>query len=122
MDLMIKRLTNAAKNAAASIGAESVENILHRTPASIITPEVTDIIAEVIKEELGPQALIPPITTVGGEDFFWYPKEKPELKTGFIALGEDAQPGLHDPNMHFDHSALPNGVKLHVGLVKKILG
>ena len=122
MDLMIKRLTTAAKNAAASIGAEAVENILHRTPASIITPEVTDIIAEVIKEELGPQALIPPITTAGGEDFFWYPKEKPELKTGFIALGEDAQPGLHDPNMHFDHSALPNGVKLHVGLVKKILG
>lgn len=119
---MIKRLTNAAKNAAASIGAESVENILHRTPASIITPEVTDIIAEVIKEELGSQALMPPITTAGGEDFFWYPKEKPELKTGFIALGEDAQPGLHDPNMHFDHSALPNGVKLHVGLVKKILG
>ena len=122
MDLMIKRLTNAAKNAAASIGAEAVENILHRTPASIITPEVTDIIAEVIKEELGPQALIPPITTAGGEDFFWYPKERPGLKTGFIALGEDAQPGLHDPNMHFDHSALPNGVKLHVGLVKKILG
>lgn len=105
-----------------SFGAEAVENILHRTPASIITPEVTDIIAEVIKEELGPQALIPPITTAFGEDFFWYPKEKPELKTGFIALGEDAQPGLHDPNMHFDHSALPNGVKLHVGLVKKILG
>ena len=122
MDLMIKRLTNAAKNAAASIGAEAVENILHRTPASIITPEVTDIIAEVIKEELGSQALIPPITTAGGEDFFWYPKERPGLKTGFIALGEDAQPGLHDPNMHFDHSALPNGVKLHVGLVKKILG
>lgn len=122
MDLMIKKLTNAAKNAAASIGAEAVENILHSTPASIITPEVTNIIAEVIKEELGSQALIPPITTAGGEDFFWYPKEKPELKTGFIALGEDAQPGLHDPNMHFDHSALPNGVKLHVGLVKKILG
>lgn len=122
MDLMIKKLTNAAKNAAASIGAEAVENILHSTPASIITPEVTNIIAEVIKEKLGSQALIPPITTAGGEDFFWYPKEKPELKTGFIALGEDAQPGLHDPNMHFDHSALPNGVKLHVGLVKKILG
>lgn len=69
--------------------------------------------------------MIPPITTAFGEDFFWYLKERPGLKTGFIALGEDAQPGLHDPNMHymhFDHSALPNGVKLHVGLVKKILG
>ena len=55
MDLMIKKLTNAAKNAAASIGAEAVENILHSTPASIITPEVTNIIAEVIKEELGLQ-------------------------------------------------------------------
>lgn len=122
MDLMIQKATEAVKNAAASIGATVEEHILHRTPASIITPEVTDMIAEVIKEELGDNALIPPITTAGGEDFFWYPKERPEIKTGFIALGEDAQPGLHDPHMHFDHSALPNGVKLHVGLVKKILG
>ena len=34
----------AIQNAAASIGAEAVENILHSTPASIITPEVTNII------------------------------------------------------------------------------
>lgn len=122
MDLMIKKLTTAAQNAAASIGATAKENILHRTPASILTPEITDLLADVIKEELGEQALIPPITTAGGEDFFWYPKERPQLKTGFVALGEDAQPGLHDPHMHFDHSALPNGVKIHKGIVKKILG
>lgn len=66
--------------------------------------------------------MIPPITTAGGEEFFWYPQEKPEQETGFIALGEDVQPSLHDPNMHFNHSALPNSVKLHVGFVKKILG
>lgn len=122
MELMMARLTAAATQAAASIGAEAEEHVLHRTPASIITPEITDLIADVIKEELGEAALVPPITTAGGEDFFWYPKERPHVKTGFIALGEDAEPGLHDPNMHFDHSALPNGVKLHVGLVKKILG
>ena len=122
MDQMISRLIAAAKHAAASIGAKAEEHILHSTPASIITPEVTEIIAGVIKEELGEEALIPPITTAGSEDFFWYPKERPQLKTGFIALGEDAEPGLHDPHMHFNHDALPNGVKLHVGLVKKILG
>ena len=75
-----------------------------------------------IKSELGEKACIPPIVTAGGEDFFWYPKMKPELKTGFIALGEDAESGLHDPAMHFNHDALPYGVKIHKGLVKKFLG
>lgn len=122
MDLMIQKVDIAAKGAASSVGATAEQHILHRTPASILTKEITDMLADVIKEELGKDALIPPITTAGGEDFFWYPKERPELKTGFVALGEDAQPGLHDPNMHFDHSALPNGVKIHKGIVKKILG
>ncbi len=122
MELMIQKLRTAAENAAASIGAKADFTILHQTPASIITPEITDMIGEVIKEELGEAAYIPPITTAGGEDFFWYPKMKPELKTGFIALGEDAEPGLHDPAMHFNHDALPYGVKLHKGIVKKVLG
>ena len=122
MELMIQKLRGAAENAAASIGAKADFTILHQTPASIITPEITEIIGEVIKSELGEKACIPPIVTAGGEDFFWYPKMKPELKTGFIALGEDAEPGLHDPAMHFNHDALPYGVKIHKGLVKKLLG
>lgn len=122
MELMIQKLRGAAENAAASIGAKANFTILHQTPASIITPEITEIIGEVITSELGEKACIPPIVTAGGEDFFWYPKMKPELKTGFIALGEDAEPGLHDPAMHFNHDALPYGVKIHKGLVKKFLG
>ena len=122
MELMIQKLRAAAENAAASIGAKADFTILHQTPASIITPEITEIIGEVITSELGEKACIPPIVTAGGEDFFWYPKMKPELKTGFIALGEDAEPGLHDPAMHFNHDALPYGVKIHKGLVKKLLG
>lgn len=122
MELMIQKLRAAAGNAAASIGAKADFTILHQIPASIITPEITEIIGEVITSELGEKACIPPIVTAGGEDFFWYPKMKPELKTGFIALGEDAEPGLHDPAMHFNHDALPYGVKIHKGLVKKFLG
>lgn len=122
MDAMTAALRRAAREAAATIGATVTEEILAETPASIITPEVTGLIAGVIREELGDAALIPPITTAGAEDFFWYPKKCPELKTGFIGLGTGALPGLHDPAMHFDTSALASGVKLHKGLVKKILG
>lgn len=122
MDTMLERLEKAARSAAGSIGASIKWNIECLTPASIITPEVTDIISNVIRDELGEAALIPPIVTAGAEDFFWYPKERPNLKTGFIGLGADVEPGLHDPAMHFDHSCMPNGVKLHKGTVKKILG
>ena len=122
MELMIEKVKTAAAHAAASIGATAEVTVMNQVPASILIPEITDMLAEVIKEELGEKACIPPITTAGGEDFFWYPKERPNLKTGFVALGEDAQPGLHDPAMHFNTDALPNGVKIHKGIVKKILG
>ena len=122
MDLMLKKLKTAAENAAASLGATAELKIHNITPASIITPEITDLLTEVISEEMGASALIPPITTAGGEDFFWYPKLKPELKTGFIGLGADVEPGLHDPAMHFNTDCLENGVKLHKGAVRKILG
>lgn len=122
MDSMIEQLHRAAENAAASIGASIDWKLNNITPASIITPEVTDLIADVIREELGEDALVPPITTAGGEDFFWYPRKRPHLKVGFIGLGADAEPGLHAPGMHFNHDCLPNGVKLHKGAVKKLLG
>lgn len=122
MDTMLERLHTAAESAAASVGASIRWKIHNMTPASIITPEVTDLIAGVIREELGEAALVPPITTAGGEDFFWYPRKKPSLKTGFIALGADVEPGLHDPAMHFNHDCMPNGVKLHKGAIRKILG
>lgn len=122
MDTMMSELRRAAEHAAASVGASIQWTVNNITPASILTPEVTDLIAGVIREELGEDALVPPITTAGGEDFFWYPRKRPNLKTGFIGLGADAEPGLHAPDMHFNHDCLSNGVKLHKGAVKKILG
>ena len=122
MDTMVAQLRRAAENAAASVGASITWTVNNITPASIITPEVTDLISEVIRSELGEAALVPPITTAGGEDFFWYPRKRPQIKTGFIGLGADVEPGLHAPDMHFNHDCLPNGVKLHKGAVKKLLG
>ena len=46
MELMIQKLRGAAENAAASIGAKADFTILHQTPASIITPEITEIIGK----------------------------------------------------------------------------
>lgn len=122
MDSMLAQLRRAAENAAATVGASIEWKINNITPASIISPEVTDIISDVIREEMGEEALVPPITTAGGEDFFWYPRKRPSIKTGFIGLGADAEPGLHAPDMHFNHDCLPNGVKLLKGAVRKILG
>ncbi|MFR8828630.1 MAG: hypothetical protein ACLVHE_03330 [Dialister invisus] len=91
MELMIQKLRAAAGNAAASIGAKADFTILHQIPASIITPEITEIIVEVITSELGEKACIPPIVTAEGEDFFWYPKMKPELKQDSSASGEECR-------------------------------
>ena len=71
---------------------------------------------------LGEAGVTAPIYTPGGEDFFFYTREKPSLKAGFWGLGVNAVPGLHHPDMHFDTDALENGVKILKIATKKLLG
>ncbi|WP_408010093.1 M20/M25/M40 family metallo-hydrolase [Pseudalkalibacillus sp. A8] len=48
--------------------------------------------------------------TPGGEDFHFYPKNKPDIQATMVGLGTGLTPGLHHPNMTFNLSSLKNGV------------
>jgi len=42
----------------------------------------------------------------------------PGLRSAYIGLGCDAEPGLHHPDMHFDLAALPKGVAILIKAVE----
>ncbi|MEF9943223.1 MAG: hypothetical protein RR758_03455, partial [Burkholderiaceae bacterium] len=61
-----------------------------------------------------------PIVTPGADDFHRYKIAKPSLKAGFVGLGANLTPGLHDPKMSFDRAALADGTKILVAMVNKL--
>ena len=123
MDEMKKKFDAAIHHGAAAVGAEitGIETAFE-TPASVLDPEITQLLADVITDKLGADALIPPSEGGGGEDFFWYTRTYPQLRAGFTGMGAAADPGLHHPDMHLDTTQLEKGVLVHVGTVEKLLG
>ncbi|MFZ3588849.1 hypothetical protein ACOI1C_06095 [Bacillus sp. DJP31] len=54
----------------------------------------------------------------GGDDFHFYTIKRPHLEATMLGLGCNLVPGLHHPNMTFDHVALLDGTAI---LAKAVL-
>lgn len=65
-----------------------------------------------IVDALGEENLREAPVSPGAEDFHYYTVERPHIKATMLALGCDLKPGLHHPQMQFDHSALAKGVEI----------
>lgn len=122
MDLLTEKVQQAIRAGAATVGATAETSLSTPMPAAEFDTRIIDILSESITEALGAKALHPPIQTPGSEDFNFFKKRKPTIEAGFIGLGCGLVPGLHHPDMHFELSAMDNGVKILVTAAKKILG
>lgn len=121
MQELIAKSDQAIKLAASTVGASAVTSIKAGVPAAEYNQEVVDLAREAIRNVLGESGLLDPITTPGGEDFHIFVQEKPNLKAGYIGLGCNLTPGLHDPTMKFDRAALRYGVDILSFMIKKLL-
>ena len=90
-------------------------------PGAEYHPEIITLAREAIRTVLGETGLLEPVVTPGGEDFHNFAQAKPSLRAGYIGLGCDLTPGLHDPAMKFDRSALIHGVDILIHMVEKLL-
>lgn len=122
MDELISKITLAIESCGAAYGAKVITEIVKQIPAAIIHDDVTAIINQSISEVLGEKNTLPPKSTAGGEDFFFYPLLCPNVKSGFWGLGTNLSPGLHHPEMKFDLESLENGVSIFKRAVSKVLG
>ncbi len=121
MDKLLGSLTKAVENASASVGAKGTTRVKGGVPAAEYDAEMVAVAREAISSVLGPDGVLAPIVTPGGEDFHFFAKKYPHIKAGYIGLGCDLKPGLHHPGMSFDQKALPLGAGILVEVVRRIL-
>ncbi len=102
-----------ATGIATTFGAAAEVAVREAYPAVYNDPAACDFIAGVVRDVLGPEAVIEHGPTMGGEDFAYYLQKVPGA---MIRLGVDA-PGrphvmLHQPQYDFNDDALPTGMKV----------
>lgn len=122
MSDLLKQIEHAVMTAGSVNRAEVTLSPQASMVAAEACPEFERIVEEAIVEALGEQGLVPPPVTPGGEDFHFYKKSYPNLKSTMVGLGTGLEPGLHHPNMSFEHDSLLNGVKILSLAIEKVMG
>ena len=117
LEELVKKTKHAIHTAVNSIGA-TAEIEEFGTPAAAYDKELMELVKKSITEVLG--SCSEPLQTNGCDDFHHYTKEL-KIKTAFIGIGADLKPGLHSPDMSFDHKALIYGRDIIAKLILKRL-
>lgn len=89
------------------------------TPAAEVSETAMKIADAAIRDILGDAATAPPVHTTGADDFHFYTIKKPELHAAMIGIGADLTPGLHHPNMIFNHKALDIGARVLANIIRR---
>ena len=89
------------------------------TPAAEVSEEAAALAEEAIREAVGEESFAPAIITSGSDDFHFYTIHRPKLKAAMIGIGADLGPGLHHPDMSFNHDALDVGAKVLACTLRK---
>jgi amidohydrolase len=122
MEELIQKVIRAVEAGASTVGAEASVTVKGGVPAAEYTNEIIEVAKQAIIDVLGQKALLDPIVTPGGEDFHYFIKRKPSLKVGYVGLGCDLTPGLHNASMTFDRAAMEDGVKIWLHMVNRLIG
>ncbi|QAS53518.1 M20 peptidase aminoacylase family protein [Halobacillus litoralis] len=103
-------------------GASVEVNLKSDAKAAVLNDDAVTYMERGIERAAGPEALNPVIETTGGDDFHFYTIKRPDLKASMLAIGCDLQPGLHHPQMAFDHKVMPEASRILVETVMETLG
>ena len=121
MLMLRQKVKEIIENTAKVYGAAATSHIVGTCPAAEADPSLLKLTQNVIINELGREGLLPAANITVGEDFNFFKQERPQLKTASLGIGCDLEPGLHDPEMHFEHSALEGAIKVLTKLTQKLL-
>jgi len=113
MTLVDKAISSVAKLSDVIINYEINTEIA----AAKVDDTAVEMMAQAIRETVGEQFLVAPIITPGGEDFHYYTLKRPSVKATMLGLGCDLSPGLHHPNMTFNHDSVLTGIEILVRTV-----
>ncbi|SIR56677.1 amidohydrolase [Peribacillus simplex] len=112
MDELIEKVECVLKKMSVFHQCEISFQHKERVYAASIDQEAERFMEKAIEKTLGAKGVVRPIITPGGEDFHFYTKERPAIKATMLGLGCDLEPGLHHPNMVFNHDAIFTGIEI----------
>src|SRR5699024_1097755 len=121
MDFLKKRVNDISELLSKYYGCSIELEMDDEVPAAVIHPEAEEKMNQAIMEVLREEQKKHAILTSGSDDFHFYTLLKPHLKATMLALGADVTPGLHHPDMTFNHDAFENGVAVLMEACRSLL-
>ena len=118
---LVAKLNQIFKSIPEAYGASATYEYSVICPAANLDADVTEELAQCIREIAGEDKLAPACGG-GGEDFHFYKIAKPSMKNGYFGLGTGITPGLHKIDMTMDDTLLPLGAAVFVKYVLNHLG
>lgn len=112
MTKLMEKLEHIIHSVAALYNCEINYAIETEIAAAEVHPDAVDIMRGAILDTVGEIYQVPPIVTPGGEDFHYYTLKRPSIKATMLGLGCDLSPGLHHPNMTFNHNSMMTGIEI----------
>lgn len=112
MSELVRRVENITSCVAQASGATIHITPGTDTPAAENSNEAVDIMSQAITDTMGADSWAPPVLTPGAEDFHYYTRQRPAIKATMLGLGCNLQPGLHHPEMFFEHNYLLDGAEI----------
>lgn len=113
---VMEELTKKVEHIFQSISSLHGVEITFETKANVAAAEVhleaVQYMKQAIEDTLGEKGSKGPIISSGGEDFHFYTLRKPSIKATMLGLGCGLTPGLHHPNMTFNHEAMFSGIEI----------
>jgi amidohydrolase len=80
--------------------------------AAVVNEEAQQLMEQAIHDVLGSENTESPLVTTGGDDFHFYTIQRTHLKATMLGLGCNLSPGLHHPDMTFEHEVLLDGTAI----------
>ncbi len=113
---LMESLKKKAKHVIHTIEQLTETNIDYKfveySPAAKKNTLAIEFAKEAIVGVLGEEGYQDVCQSPGAEDFHFYTLNNQEIAATMIGLGCDLQPGLHHPNMTFNHEAMIYGAKI----------
>ena len=119
LDQLIAKLEHGLQSIQAQYEIDMAWDWDDITPGAEVAEEALQLAATAITETFGEEVLAPAIVTPGSDDFHFYTIKCPHVKAAMIAIGANLTPGLHHPQMTFDHHALFDGATAVAATLRK---
>jgi len=115
-----KRMEKIIRGVCESMGAKYQLKYAQGYPPLVNDEEMANIIRKCAVDVVGPDHIVEPEPTMGGEDMAFF-LEKSKGCFFFLGIGREGSAPIHNPKFDFDEDVLPTGVAMYCRAALELL-